>query len=57
VLESGKAWHYSNLVFALLGDGELLRVVRDDTGMPTKLYFATYPLTRAASTFGPSDSA
>ena len=37
--------------------GELLRVVRDDTGMPTKLYFATYPLTRAASTFGPSDSA
>ena len=32
--------------------GELLRVVRDDAGAVTKLYFATYPLTRAPSTFG-----
>lgn len=32
--------------------GEVLRVVRDDDGEPTKLYFATYPLTRAPSTFG-----
>jgi hypothetical protein len=32
--------------------GELLRAVRDDDGMVTKLYFATYPLTRAPSTFG-----
>jgi CubicO group peptidase (beta-lactamase class C family) len=32
--------------------GELLRVVRDDEGAVTKLYFATYPLTRYPSTFG-----
>jgi hypothetical protein len=32
--------------------GELLRAVRDDAGAVTKLYFATYPLTRAPSTFG-----
>ena len=32
--------------------GELLRAVRDDDGTVTKLYFATYPLTRAPSTFG-----
>lgn len=32
--------------------GELLRAVRDDSGAVTKLYFATYPLTRAPSTFG-----
>lgn len=32
--------------------GELLRVLRDDDGAPVKLYFATYPLTRAPSTFG-----
>jgi CubicO group peptidase (beta-lactamase class C family) len=32
--------------------GELLRAVRDDAGAVTKLYFVTYPLTRAPSTFG-----
>ena len=32
--------------------GELLRAVRDENGSITKLYFATYPLTRAPSTFG-----
>ncbi len=32
--------------------GELLRAVRDDDAVVTKLYFATYPLTRAPSTFG-----
>ena len=32
--------------------GELLRAVRGDDGAVTKLYFATYPLTRAPSTFG-----
>ena len=32
--------------------GELLWAVRDDAGVVTKLYFATYPLTRAPSTFG-----
>lgn len=32
--------------------GELLRVVRGEDGAVTKLYFATYPLTRAPSTFG-----
>jgi CubicO group peptidase (beta-lactamase class C family) len=32
--------------------GELLRVVRDDSGAPEKLYVATYPLTRAPTTFG-----
>jgi len=37
--------------------GELLRLVRDDAGAPTKLYFATYPMTRVASTFGTSASA
>jgi hypothetical protein len=26
--------------------GELLRIVRDDDGTPTKLYWATYPFTR-----------
>ena len=31
--------------------GELLRVVRGKGGEVEKLYFATYPLTRAASTF------
>jgi hypothetical protein len=31
--------------------GELLRIVRDGDGTIQKLYFATYPLTRAASTF------
>jgi hypothetical protein len=30
----------------------LLRVVRDDSGAPVKLYFATYPCTREPSTFG-----
>jgi len=32
--------------------GELLRVVRDETGGIEKLYWATYPVTRMASTFG-----
>jgi CubicO group peptidase (beta-lactamase class C family) len=32
--------------------GELLRVVRDDDGTPTKLYWATYPFTRDPQTFG-----
>jgi len=32
--------------------GELLRAVRDDAGAITKLYFATYPLTREPETFG-----
>ncbi|MDQ3163355.1 MAG: serine hydrolase, partial [Actinomycetota bacterium] len=31
--------------------GELLRVVTDEDGAVRKLYFATYPLTRLASTF------
>jgi hypothetical protein len=34
--------------------GELLRVVRDDTGAAAKLYVATYPLTRAPSAFADS---
>jgi len=32
--------------------GELVRAVRDEDGAAAKLYFATYPLTRAPSTFG-----
>ena len=32
--------------------GELLRVVRDDGGAVTKLYWATYPFTRDARVFG-----
>ena len=32
--------------------GELLRVVRDDSGAPVKLYWATYPFTRTPQTFG-----
>jgi CubicO group peptidase (beta-lactamase class C family) len=50
-------------VFEPLGDGryrtksgyeagELLRVVRDERGEVVKLYWATYPFTRAPSTFG-----
>jgi CubicO group peptidase (beta-lactamase class C family) len=31
--------------------GELLRVIRDDDGGVEKMYLATYPLTRTASTF------
>jgi CubicO group peptidase (beta-lactamase class C family) len=31
--------------------GELLRVVRDEAGEPVKLYWATYPFTRAPQTF------
>ncbi|MGL6278876.1 MAG: serine hydrolase domain-containing protein [Gaiella sp.] len=53
----------SESVFAREGDdrwrvvegrerGEVLRVVRDGDGAPTKLYFATYPMLRAPSTFG-----
>jgi CubicO group peptidase (beta-lactamase class C family) len=34
--------------------GELLRVVRDATGAVTKLYWATYPLTREPLPFGAS---
>ena len=36
--------------------GELLRVVRDDTGAPVKLYVATYPLTRAPTAFAETAS-
>ena len=36
--------------------GELLRVVRDDGGQARKLYLATYPMTRAPSTFGEPSS-
>ncbi|MDQ3778192.1 MAG: beta-lactamase family protein [Actinomycetota bacterium] len=32
--------------------GELLRIVRDDSGTPVKLYLATYPVTREPQTFG-----
>jgi hypothetical protein len=32
--------------------GELLRVVRDEDGKPTKLYWATYPMTREPEGFG-----
>jgi CubicO group peptidase (beta-lactamase class C family) len=32
--------------------GELLRIVRDEAGVPTKLYFATYPVTREPETLG-----
>jgi CubicO group peptidase (beta-lactamase class C family) len=32
--------------------GELLRIVRDEAGTPTKLYFATYPVTRTPETLG-----
>jgi CubicO group peptidase (beta-lactamase class C family) len=32
--------------------GERLRIVRDESGRPVKLYFATYPVTRVAQTFG-----
>jgi len=31
--------------------GELLRVVRDDNGVPVKLYWATYPFTREPSAY------
>jgi CubicO group peptidase (beta-lactamase class C family) len=32
--------------------GELLRIVRDESGMPVKLYWATYPFTRTAEPLG-----
>jgi CubicO group peptidase (beta-lactamase class C family) len=32
--------------------GELLRIVRDEHGVPVKLYFATYPVSREPQTFG-----
>ncbi len=32
--------------------GELLRIVKDESGVPVKLYLATYPLTREPQTFG-----
>jgi len=32
--------------------GELLRIVRDDSGRPVRLYWATYPFTRQAQVFG-----
>jgi len=32
--------------------GEVLRVVRDEGGVPVKLYWATYPFTRAPESFG-----
>ncbi len=34
--------------------GELLRIVRDGDGVPTKLYWATYPMTRAPVVTGES---
>jgi CubicO group peptidase (beta-lactamase class C family) len=34
-------------------EGELLEVVRDGSGQVTKLYWATYPLTREPKVFGP----
>jgi hypothetical protein len=37
--------------------GELLRVARDDGGVPVKLYVATYPLTRAPAAFAGDASA
>ena len=36
--------------------GELLRVVRDETGGPAKLYVATYPVTRGPAAFADSAS-
>ncbi len=39
--------------------GELLRIVRGEDGEVVKLYWATYPFTRAPETFGapsPADS-
>ncbi len=33
-------------------EGELLRLVRDGTGAVVKMYWATYPFTRAPETFG-----
>ena len=32
--------------------GELLRIVRDEQGVPVRLYWATYPFTRVPETFG-----
>jgi hypothetical protein len=32
--------------------GELLRVIRDEAGVPVKLYWATYPFTRTPQVFG-----
>ena len=32
--------------------GELLRVVRDESGVPVRMYLATYPLTRTPDVFG-----
>ena len=34
--------------------GELLRIVRDESGEPVKLYWATYPFLRTARPFGPA---
>ena len=34
--------------------GETLRVVRDESGEVTRLYWATYPFTRTPEVFGPS---
>jgi CubicO group peptidase (beta-lactamase class C family) len=33
--------------------GELLRIVRDPDGTPTRMYWATYPVTRSPETFFP----
>jgi CubicO group peptidase (beta-lactamase class C family) len=35
--------------------GELLRLVRDESGAVVKLYWATYPFTRTPEVFGPRD--
>ena len=34
--------------------GEVLRVVRDEQGVVTRLYWATYPFTRTPEIFGTS---
>jgi len=34
-------------------NGELLRIVRDADGTPTRMYWATYPMTRSPETFLP----
>ena len=34
--------------------GELLRIVRNENGVPTKLYWATYPMTRSPTVTGES---
>ena len=35
--------------------GELLRLIRDESGRVTKMYWATYPFTKAPEVFGRED--